>query len=150
MLLRRAESKDVRDIFLWRNDAQTRAMSRNAKPLDEQAHNVWFKEALVDPDRVLLLGVILEIPVGMVRFDKQSDVKSWEISITLAPCERGKGFGRVMLMLAVEHFFFVYPSSILLAEVKQSNIVSRRLFESAGYRHESNHAEILQFSLSCK
>ena len=147
MLLRRAESKDARDIFLWRDDAQTRAMSRNTQPLDEQTHNVWFEKVLADPARVLLVGVILEAPVGMVRFDRKNEVASWEISITLAPGERGKGFGRRLLILAVEYFFVANPESILLAEVKKSNMISLRMFESAGFFRKENCDQSLQILL---
>lgn len=148
MLIRLAKRNDAQDILRWRNDPHTRVMSRNEDPIDEQAHNVWFERILGNRDRVLLVGLILDRPIGMVRFDRQNGTTSWEINIALAPEERGKGLGKLLLTLSLAQFFATYPDATLLAEIKQRNVASRRLFESVGFLHESSDGEILQFSLS--
>lgn len=150
MLIRLAERKDAQDILRWRNDPQTRTMSRNDGLIDAQTHNTWFERALGNRDILLLVGVMLDRPIGMVRFDRQNDTTSWEVSIALAAEERGKGLGKLLLTLAVELFFVTYPASTLLAEIKQCNVASRRLFESAGFLHESRDGEMLKFSLQHK
>jgi RimJ/RimL family protein N-acetyltransferase len=150
MLVRLAECKDASDILRWRNDPLTRAMSRNNAPIGEQAHNAWFERARRNRDRVLLVGVVLGRPIGMVRFDRLNCTASWEINIALAPEERGKGMGKMLLALALSRFFATYPEATLLAEINQSNVVSRRLFESAGFFHESSDGAMLQFSLLLK
>ena len=147
MLIRLAELKDAQDILSWRNDSLTRAMSRNDELIDEQGHEAWFERVLKNRQIILLVGVI-DRPIGMVRFDRVNRTKNWEISVALASKERGKGLGRQLLNLALSHFFDIVPEVVLLAEIKQINDVSRRLFESVGFQHESSDGEMLQFTLS--
>lgn len=136
MLIRLADRQDAQYILRWRNDPQTRAMSRNDAQIDECAHNAWFERVLGNRDRLLLVG-ITNRPIGMVRFDRQNGTTSWEISIALAPEERGNGTGRFLLNLALAQFFATHPKATLLAEIKQHNVASRRLFESLDFITQS-------------
>lgn len=150
MLIRPAEWEDAQEILRWRNDSQTRAMSRNDALIDEQAHVAWFERVLENQDRMLLLGIMLDRPIGMVRFDRQVETLNWMVSVALAPEEQGKGFGGLLMTLALSQFFATHPGATLTAEIKQDHVPSRRLFESIGFLHKSNSGEMLNYFLSGK
>lgn len=125
MTIREATQADAEDVWAWRQDPQTRAMSRSreATPLD--AHRAWFAAALADPQRTLLIGELEAQKVGMVRFDRGAVT---EVSINVNPDCRGRGLGRALLALALRR----EPGEVW-AEVKDENGPSRRLFEGAGF-----------------
>lgn len=132
LAVRLAGDDDALEMLRWRNDPLTRAMSRNQAPLDEAAHRAWLAGALGDRRRLLLIGMDDRRPAGMLRFDWRDD-RQWEVSIALAPEARGRGMGKGLLKLALEHFFSTHGGAAVLAEVRPDNLPSRRLFLSAGF-----------------
>ena len=136
LTLRLADAGDALDILHWRNDSHTRLMSRSSAVIEEDHHRAWFARALKDPGRILLLGTDAAQKIGMVRFDRHGAVQ-WEINIIIAPEVRGQGLGRHLLSMAIAHFFSLNPEASLLAEVKEDNAASHRLFASLGFAREA-------------
>jgi RimJ/RimL family protein N-acetyltransferase len=145
--MRQARPEDAMEILRWRNDPETRSMSRRSAVIDEKQHNTWFSMLLKDPWRILLVGTCQNRMVGMVRFDRNHG-KVWETNIVMAPESRGKGLGTVFLDMALKHFFSIHPKASLLAEVKKCNTVSRRLFSSLGFVCCEDAGELLHFQLA--
>ena len=87
--VRPANPKDCNDIFLWRNDINTRKMSTNMGNLDFDEHKSWFFDSLNYPQRLILICEDYKNKIGMVRFDLIESKAL--ISINLRPEIRGKG-----------------------------------------------------------
>jgi len=126
MRLRPATENDLLDLWRWRNDPVTRAMSRTSDEVPLEAHSAWFRAALGNPAITLLIGETAEGKVGMARFDHGPET---EVSINLNPAFRGRGLSHVLLGAAL-----VRTGGVVFAEIKDENLASRRIFERAGFR----------------
>ncbi len=125
MELRLATFDDSELLLKWRNDAQTRASSRNKQEISKKEHEKWLKASLADPNRELYIAEINSIPVGTVRYDY--DGQFYELSWTVAPEQRGKGIGKEMVSLLVEKI-----NKPIRAEVYKNLKASRKIAEYAG------------------
>jgi UDP-2,4-diacetamido-2,4,6-trideoxy-beta-L-altropyranose hydrolase len=129
MILRGATAADALDVLAWRNDPLTRAMSRSHQEIGEAAHRAWFAKMLADPKVSLLIGEAGAEKLGMVRFDH---LEPTEVSINVNPAWRGRGHGYALLSQALAQV-----AGDVVAEVQDDNLVSRRLFERAGFALQS-------------
>lgn len=126
MKLRQATLGDSLDLWRWRNDPVTRAMSRNSEAVELASHEAWFRRALEGPEISLFIGETEEGAVGMVRFDHGAET---EVSINLNPAFRGRGLSHALLAAGLAE-----AAGVVFAEIKDENAASRRLFEQAGFR----------------
>lgn len=122
---------DTDFLYALRNDSQAAANSRTPRQLSEAELRARF-----DPDATLTRRVVLVAErggerVGMVRFDRVDD--AFEVSIIVAPEQRGRGLGRPILSAAIDAFNAVHPHPALLADVAAENEASSRLFASLGF-----------------
>ncbi len=124
--LRPAAEADMELLWLWRNDPHTRAQSRNTDSISWKSHVRWVTRALVDPSRKILIGERDGTPLGNVGFHQVNG--ETEVSIVVAPAERGNGVGRSMLSAACAEM----PGNVYAA-VRIGNEASRHLFESCGF-----------------
>ena len=131
---RNATPDDSADVFLWRNDPQTRAMSHVTDPVERKDHDQWFAAALADHNRRLIIceHIGSTRKLAVVRFDISGDQAL--ISINLAPDMRGKGLAAGCLRAALATFEAASDHVTLVnAEIKEENEPSRRAFEAAGF-----------------
>lgn len=134
--IRTANENDSLKLFEWRNHPTIRAVSRSPDLITFEAHQSWLAAVLSDRDRVLLIGSIGELPVGVVRFDKQGD--DAEISIYLVPDGGFTGQGHDLLLSAEQWLRSNRPDiKRIRAVVLGGNEPSQRLFLGANYRLES-------------
>ena len=138
ILIRVARMEHSQPIWQWRNDAQTRAMSRNQDKIAWEIHQEWYKRVLEDPCRHLFVGYAGESLFGMMRFDKcENEDCIYEISINLDPFHRGKGLGKVFLAEGIEKFWGdVADAKIIIAEIKDDNEASKKVFANAGFQEQ--------------
>ena len=137
LILRPATEADAIDVWIWRNDPLTRAMSRNRDGVPRADHIAWFAEALADPDRTLLVGEVDGEKVGIVRFDHGAET---EISINVNPAQRSRGYGYALLAAALQRV-----GGEIWAEIRDENLTSRRLFERAGFELQSESEGIRRY-----
>ena len=52
---RKANKRDSRDIFDWRNDELTRQMSHTTDLVEWEKHSTWFAASLANPQRLLVM-----------------------------------------------------------------------------------------------
>lgn len=135
LTLRAATEDDAERLLAWRNDPTTREHSLQTEPIALADHKTWLAGALRDPDRRLLIGAIGREAVGTVRFDGLDDGMQ-RVSITVSPDCRGRGVGRALLRAACRA---IAPRR-LVAEIRDDNIASQRLFRSCGFRRTSHDA----------
>ena len=143
--LRPATEDDARLLFDWRNDPQTRSASLNTGALVYEDHFDWLKQALSNPSRQILIGELEETgeALGTVRLDQSAE--STQLSWTVAPEARGKGFAKIMVQMAVAGL-----SGVVCAEVKAGNLASQKVAEYAGLQLDHQAGGILYYRFVAK
>ena len=136
--VRKAGVADSERMYGWRNDPATRAMSRNSAAIGREEHEQWLAHALASADRLLLVGEVGRIPVGVIRFDRL-DAAALEVSLYLDPGLRGLGLGGAMLRAGeIAAAGWAGGQAEFVATVLGGNPNSMRMFEAAGYRFEGD------------
>ena len=128
---REATLDDAKLLFEWRNDEGTRVRSRSTGELDWNSHIEWLELSVASTQRRLLIVENEHSPVGTVRWDRVGDDR-WEISITVAPRERGQGRSAAVLAMGEQAMSDQAPVT-LVADIHTNNHASLRLFAAAGY-----------------
>ena len=139
--LRPASLDDAELLFSWRNDPATRSASHHSEELVFDEHVRWLKSTLENDKRKLYVAVFNDEPVGSVRADQEE--AGYELSWTVAPSARGKGFGSVMVRMLAELL-----RSPVRAEIKEGNMASVKIAEFAGMRFQMKRDNVLHYSLS--
>lgn len=145
--LRKAVLEDSRNIWLWRNDPETRANSKNSDPIEWPDHERWFVKVLQDPQCAQYLVCGPDEDLGVVRFDSTAKQR-FEVNINLAPQARGRGIGKAALAEGCRKTLAERPETAGIdATVKESNPQSLKLFLSCGF-HEVGRADgLIKLSL---
>ena len=129
-----AQASDGGLLLDWRNDPETRRRSLSSTAVPAAEHEAWLTRVLADSGRELLLVGHGADPVGTVRFDS-GPAGDREVSITLAPQQRGRGRAATVLACGEEYLAARLPGTCrLTARVKVDNAASGALFRRAGYR----------------
>ncbi len=133
--INRANHTHSKLIWEWRNDQETRSMSRQGNFISWRKHCEWFKDCLSSSTRYLYILELNSKPIGITRFDLLTSTNnSYEISINLASCFRGKGLGKSLLHYSLIRFNKeVSYDKLILAEVKRENLKSNLLFSRYGF-----------------
>ena len=131
--LRPATIADAQLLFAWRNDPLTRTQSIRTQPVEWESHLAWLAASLQNPDRQLFIAE-QALPVeqatvvlGTVRADKMDE--EYELSWTVAPEQRGNGWGRKMVAALIDQL----PAGVAnQAVVLNTNPVSQRIAAGLG------------------
>lgn len=130
MIFREATMSDADTILSWRNDPRVFLNFRRMVPVPREEHLLWLAACLDSSRCLILIGVNEGVPVGMVRLDQSPDGYS-EVAIIVAPEHQGKGYGTALLDFACG------DDDPLVAEIKEVNTASRRIFEKCGFKQVS-------------
>jgi RimJ/RimL family protein N-acetyltransferase len=135
LTLRPAGAEDAAQLYAWRMDAETAEQSVAPPPPSFAAHREWLDAQLHDPRVALLVGHDLErrVDVGVVRLERRDD--ETELSITVAPDQRGRGYSHHLIARGVEA---AGPVRVV-ARVKPRNERSLRAFRSSGFASGQEH-----------
>jgi len=126
--LRPATMDDAKILFDWRNDPLTRQHSHNSGEVPWKSHLAWLQTSLANPARTLYVAESDGTAVGTVRADLLEGGE-YELSWTVAPEARGKGFGKQMVLQFAREML---SGKRLLAEVKRGNIASEKIAQALG------------------
>ncbi len=138
ILLRPARMDDSEILLAWRNDPAVRQASHDRSEIELQAHQIWLRESLENPDRMIFIVERDGVPVGTVRSD--FDGETYELSWTVAPEVREQGIGKTMVALLA-----VQIEGPIRAEVRIGNVASVRIAEHVGMKLESVEEGIQHF-----
>lgn len=144
---RRPGRDDIRLLWQWSNDPETRMNSLSREPIPWAVHERWFESRVDDPNTLLLIGYNGAGSLGQVRFELQGDTA--EVSIATDPAHRGT-VGSVMLNAALRRLRRNHRSVTVSARVRPDNIASCRMFESAGFRLAGERGETLHYVLDLR
>ena len=130
LLLRKANNKDCQLFWYWVNDPLVRENAFNQQQIALEDHQIWFKRQLNNPDVIMLIAESEYGPVAQVRFDREDS--KFTISYSIANQFRGFGLGKTIISKAIDYLKNPQPFT-LIAEVKEGNISSQKIFEKIGF-----------------
>ncbi len=139
--------EDSKAIFEWRNDPQTRKMSKNSRYIQWNEHERWLKLSLQNSKKRFLMCLDeFNSKIGVTRFDiKKTFV---EVSINISPQKRGKGYSKHCLKKSIKFFQNIYPKQKLFkAEIKDINMLSQKSFEGVGFEFDFKIGNVSYYSM---
>jgi L-amino acid N-acyltransferase YncA len=152
LLMRHATMADAETLLAWRNDPHTRRMSLQTDEVALERHLGWLERALTSSARVILVAeqAATGAAVGMCRFDiDELCPERAEVSVNLAPDQRGRGMGSALLGDGIAAFAAMHPEvRTLTAVIRPENAASVRLFESAGFLRAGAEETLLHYERS--
>lgn len=128
MKLRLATYEDWEMLLKWRNDPETRFNSITQSEINEEEHKTWLKTIISNPDRELYIFEEDNRPVGTIRSDHRQG-NTYMLSWTIAPAERGRGYGTKMLTLFLEGRNGKYMAEILESNSSSIKMVVKNNFK---------------------
>lgn len=142
MRLRPADRDDWARLFAWRNDPVTREHVANTAPVPLETHMQWLETVLEGmrlerPEMQLYIGCDgsrgVTPFVGTVRLDINYATREAEISVTVDPGLRGRGYGYLLVCEAVEEARAMNLDAVV-ARIKEKNPASLRTFADAEFK----------------
>jgi RimJ/RimL family protein N-acetyltransferase len=134
IFLRPATMEDADTLLAWRNDPETFIHFLVQKPVPPKRHDLWMQINVKHgyPTRIVLMAEDdREEQVGVIDFvATDPQMRTYEISITVAPRMRGKGIGARILALGCERM----KGRILTADIRVENGRSRKIFQKCGFK----------------
>ena len=138
--LREAMVNDAELLFKWVNDPDTRSNSFDSHTVSRKEHEDWFARVMADTNQILYIMMREETPIGHVRYELSNNTA--EISYSISPQERGKGYGKLIIHLAVMKIKSDYPEiTKIRALVKPRNEASILCFERNGFSEKYREYE---------
>ena len=130
---RDATGADAPVLWQWHIDPETRSNSFGAAAGSYAEHVRWLEGRLVSPRSRLWIFTEHGRPIGQVRCDVDGD--AGELSISVAPEARGRGYGKAMLTEACARARTIWSRDLRLrGSVLGDNVRSQRLFAACGFR----------------
>lgn len=127
------EAKDAGFLFALANDPGIRSAGRHVSAIQWGEHLAWLQRHCGSLDSNLMIIELLGFgPVGQVRFHQRRN-QIWEIGISIASDQRQTGLGFISLYLAMCAHRSINPVRLWLAEIREENIASQRLFGKLGF-----------------
>ncbi|MEM6849670.1 MAG: UDP-2,4-diacetamido-2,4,6-trideoxy-beta-L-altropyranose hydrolase, partial [Pseudomonadota bacterium] len=139
LTLRDAGHGDAEAVWRWRHHGDAWRLYRSGCPTPLSDHLAWFKKALRDGQRHLLMVCDGDQPVAHVRLDRDAaDPASGTVGICVDPDRRGEGLAVRALALALSA---ARERSILRvsAEIHDANQASLHAFEGVGFQRTESH-----------
>ena len=134
--LRPADAQDCRFLYDLRNDPLVRTSSFHTEEIPYEQHQKWYEQKRKNENCRIYILEDAGAPVGQVRADRDERGESAEISYAIAEWARGNGYASWMLAAAEEQLSEKGFCRELLAEVKNDNIASQKVFQKLGYEEQ--------------
>lgn len=146
--LRVAELKDKNILYELKNEPDAVKFSNQQKKISLVEHSKWFDAALMSAKCTIFIFEIVDEKsvVGVVRFDQRFD--KHVISINLAKKFRGKNLASKCLSMSITNYQKRFNTQIkICAEVLESNLKSKLLFERNGFFLIGKSGNVLSYTL---
>ncbi|MDD4286967.1 MAG: GNAT family protein [Candidatus Peribacteraceae bacterium] len=133
--LRPATKEDSRLLFEWANDPEVRATAFSTEQIPWEDHVRWLEKKLLDSHCTIWIALDETMtPIGQIRFDLQD--KNAEVDVHLAPGQRGKGYGTLLIAEGLHSLFRSTKCVAVHSFVKADNTTSRQAFLRAGFQEQ--------------
>lgn len=150
--LRGASLDDADVVYPWSIDPMTRAMSVRSETFTLDAHRLWWRRKLEDPDSAVYVLATGVGPIALVRYEAvvvgrplwtggpvaEETTGEAEVAIVVAPGHRGRGLGTTALQMTTAPAMQRLGASVLVALILPTNAASIRMFEKAGYSRDGD------------
>jgi len=122
---------DLRGIFELSNHPSVRDASFRGAPISWQEHVRWFAAMMRDPLCGFYVAESEGRIAGQVRF-RQEGARTI-VSISIAPCFRGRGVGAELYRRALAAFRSHHHASEVVARIKERNTEAIAFFRKLGF-----------------
>lgn len=129
------EPSDLETLYAWQCHPGTRTYCRNPEIPSLDEHRAWFSKRLYSPFEQTFIVQLDGGAVGMLSLDRWAEADEhnkagpWEVSIVVAPEQRGQGVASKALSMLIK----IVPGLDLVAEVASENTSSMKLFAQHGF-----------------
>ena len=127
---RKASLADSHLLFRWRNDPDVRRASFRTNTIQLNEHVKWLIPTLNNPAVTIYILEQKFTPVGMFRLDRKGVTATVDISVDTK--FRGRGIGKIIISKLILTGKNIGIKK-LIAEVKENNIPSKKLFLASGF-----------------
>ncbi len=135
IVLRKAEMKDVHNIYELSNAPDVRQNSFSGEDIKLEHHKGWFADKLSDNNCLFLVAEADNEFLGQIRFDVDENRHDAVISISVAGKFRGLEISGIMLQKALNDFEMPNLGvKNIKAFIKEQNVPSIKFFEKAGFQ----------------
>ena len=146
LILRAAEAVDAELLFNWVNQPDSLANKlQTQSEVSWNDHLEWFNTRHADINCSLWIYELESQAVGQVRLEMAAE--GLLVDIYVDALFRQSGFALRMLSMASREAWQRWPSVQLVANVKNDNTASCRLFEAAGYALSDQYEDHRTFRL---
>lgn len=145
--LRKAEERDIKDVFDLSNMDYVREYSINKGKILWENHKTWFEKAITDNN--ISFYIITDYDqsfLGQIRYQIENDFST--VSISLLDLVRGKGLSKKILDMSI-HKFFTENINIdtIYAFVLKDNEKSMKLFKGLNFKFIKSEDKMLKLKL---
>jgi L-amino acid N-acyltransferase YncA len=139
--LRKAQSEDVDILFRWLNDpVNIAAKLATTVPVPYETHCAWFHKRLEDENSCIWIATLKLTDIGQARVQLNSECEL-EVDIYVDPDNRGQGIASSILSELARKCALTWPTTPLVAVIRNENLASMALFARAGYKMSEIEAE---------
>lgn len=137
----KANKKDFKDFYLIRNQKDSIKNSLSKKPVSKNEHYEWFSNCLKNKKfKHLFIAKIKKQTIGYIRYEKKDIYHV--VSIGLYTKFQKLGHAQSMLQESEKK---IGSKKILIADVKNFNHKSLKLFEAANFEILNKNKFLTQF-----
>lgn len=146
--LRKTNFSDIEFLWYLRNQPNVYKFSKDRRPVKWKEHVSWIIPILLGKtSKDLFLIQQGSLPVGQIRFT-YGDNKTAKISIAILKKFRGKGMGKEALKKAISLLKRKRKVKILIADLRENNLPSKKLFEKLNFKLKKKKREWLKYVLN--
>lgn len=144
--LRNYSYEDITELYIWRNNINTRKWLKNTEFIQFEEHMRWSLNRI---NKFEELGPLFMFErntqlVGMTRLDKLND-SEYEVSIIVNPEFRNQGIGQGILKKTCTHIESNSKPCLFVAYIHNSNLGSIKIFNNSGFRRMKGNSGFVQF-----
>lgn len=145
-----AKIEDMKAVFELSNDSLVRLNSFNQEKISWENHQTWFENKINNKNCLFYIVKNEENNlISQVRIDKINPAEG-DISISVSPLFRGKGYGAKILKMVSEKASSEQNIKKINAYIKNENITSQKMFEKAGYILKETFPEKVRYEYYAK
>ncbi|MAE81185.1 MAG: GNAT family N-acetyltransferase [Flammeovirgaceae bacterium] len=145
LLLRPATSDDAKMLFEWANDPLVRESAVSQEPIEWESHVAWLEKKLSNDACVMFIAEDADTAIGQIRFDCE-EAKA-EIDVHLAPEQRGKGYGSLLITEGAKKLFAETDITTIDALVKEENEASKKAFLKSAFQEVGMKDDLIHLQL---
>ena len=139
MFIRNVRDADCKLVYSLSNDPIVRMNSFNQNQIEYGNHFKWFSKILTDKNTLFFIVFSDETEeefIGQIRFNRKSeDSLDCVISLSITEAFRGKHIASLFIELGIEELKKKWIGiKSIIAEVKDENIASNKLFIKEGFQ----------------